>query len=452
MLRFGTDGVRGDAERDLTSGFVEALGRAVARVLGRQEYVIGRDTRESSVRIEQALVAGLSAEGAAPRALGVLPTPAIAYLAQQRRVPCAVVSASHNPWTDNGVKVIGADGWKLAEDLEIAIERELEAVVNASALAVDGSNDADAAAPSFTADESSAASYVAHVLDALEGRSLADLHVVVDCANGAAFDVAPRVLRAAGAEVAALHVEPDGRNINAASGSTHPGALQSAVREQRAHLGLALDGDADRVVAVDERGEIIDGDHIMAMTAIDLHARGRLRNDAIAVTVMSNLGLRRALSAVGIAVLETPVGDRHVVAAMRERELALGGEQSGHIVFADHATTGDGLLTGVLVADLVSRSGRPLSELAACMTRLPQVLVNVRLAGRIDLQDASAVQDAVQRAEARLGDQGRVVVRMSGTEPLVRIMVEAPTEADAVDVAGKISDAVVSAGGQEPSQ
>jgi phosphoglucosamine mutase len=452
MLRFGTDGVRGDADRDLTNGFVESLGRAVARVLGRQEYVIGRDTRASSVRIEQALIAGLAAEGAAPRALGVLPTPAIAYLAQQHRVPCAVVSASHNPWTDNGVKVIGADGWKLADDLEVAIERELEAVAKASTHAVDRSNDSGAVALSFAADESSAASYVAHVLDALEGRSLADLHVVVDCANGAAFDVAPRVLRAAGAEVTVLHAEPDGGNINADSGSTHPEALQSMVREQRANVGLALDGDADRVVAVDERGEIVDGDHLMAMTAIDLHARGQLRNDAIAVTVMSNLGLRRALAAARIEVIETPVGDRHVVAAMRERNLSLGGEQSGHIVFADHATTGDGLLTGVLVADLIGRSRRPLSELATCMTRLPQVLVNVRLAGRIDLHDATAVQDAVQRAETRLGDQGRVVVRTSGTEPLVRIMVEAPTEADAAEVAGQIRDAVIAAAGQTPNQ
>jgi phosphoglucosamine mutase len=225
----------------------------------------------------------------------------------------------------------------------------------------------------------------------------------------------------------------------------HPESLRAAVRDRGAHLGVALDGDADRVVAVDEHGEIVDGDQIMVMTALDLHARGALRNDAIAITVMSNLGLRRALEAAGIGVVETPVGDRHVVAAMREHDLALGGEQSGHIVFADRATTGDGVLTGLVVADLVSRSGRPLSALARSMTRLPQLLVNVRLGRRVDLEDAPDVWRVVREAEAELGDTGRIVLRTSGTEPLVRIMVEAPTEAEASAVASTIRAAVEAA-------
>jgi phosphoglucosamine mutase len=444
VLRFGTDGVRGDAETELTDAFVEALGRAVARVLGPQQFLIGRDTRASGVRIEQAIQRGLGAEGATAHALGVLPTPASAFLGQQRNAPSVVVSASHNPWTDNGIKVIGADGWKLADDVEVDIERELEAQVGARDPA--GAN-AGTASLSFAADEQSVESYVAHLLESLEGRTLAPLHVVVDCANGAAFDVAPRALRAAGARVTVVHAAPDGRNINADCGSTHPESLQDAVRAEGAQLGLALDGDADRVLAVDEQGAMVDGDHIMAMTAIDLRGRGLLRNDAIAVTLMSNLGLRRALAAEGIQVVETPVGDRHVVAAMRERDLVLGGEQSGHIVFADRATTGDGLLTGLRVADLVCRSERPLSALATCMTRLPQVLVNVRLAERLDLDGVPAIRDAVAREEAQLGDEGRIVVRTSGTEPLVRIMVEAPTEDEAAGVAAKIRVVVVAAAG-----
>jgi phosphoglucosamine mutase len=435
VLRFGTDGVRGDAASQLTPQLLHALGRAGARVLGRGEFLIGRDTRESGPRIEATLGSGLSVEGARPVFLGVLPTPAIAYLAQRRGAPAAVVSASHNPWTDNGVKFLGADGRKLSDGEQEAIEAELERFVAQNDEVSEG-----VSSPAVASDAGD--DYVAHLLGALDGRDLGDLHVVLDCANGAAFEVGPRVFAAAGARVEVLCAQPDGRNINARCGSTHPARLQAAVRELGAQLGLALDGDADRVLAVDERGELVDGDQIMAMTALDLHERGALRNDAIVVTVMSNLGLKRALVDVGIEVVETPVGDRHVTAAMEARDIAIGGEQSGHVVFADHATTGDGLLTGLLVADLVRRRDEPLSALAGCMTRLPQVLVNVRVSGPVALDGATAVWEEVHAVERELGDRGRVLLRASGTEPVVRVMVEAPSEIEAAAVADRVRAAV----------
>ncbi len=442
MLRFGTDGVRGDAEKDLTTQYVVALGRAVARVLHLRRMVIGRDTRASGPRIEAALAIGLRSEVVETTLLGVLPTPAIAFVAARDGVPAAIVSASHNRWSDNGVKVIGADGRKLADGIEADIEAELE-------LELGSSWDRrtypfDSAATSFAADRPSAEVYEAHLLSTMQGTGLDGLDVILDCANGAGFEVGPRALRAAGARVHVLHAGPDGRNINDACGSTHPESLQRAVVERGAALGLALDGDGDRVLAVDERGALVDGDEIMTMTALDLHDRGLLRNDSIAVTVMSNLGLRRALGARGIGVLETPVGDRHVVAAMQAHDLVLGGEQSGHIVFSQYATTGDGLLTGLHVADLVRRSARPLSALAAAMVRVPQVLLNVHVARKADVGTSVALTDAVGRVEDELGDSGRVLVRASGTEPLVRVMIEADVQSVADRAAARLRDAVIS--------
>jgi phosphoglucosamine mutase len=288
--------------------------------------------------------------------------------------------------------------------------------------------------------------YVEHLAGVLEGRDLRNVSVVLDCGNGAASEVAGRVVERLGATAHVMNARPDGRNINEGCGSNHPQALQSAVVERGAEAGLAFDGDADRVIAVDEHGEIVDGDQIMVMAALDLHARGHLRNKAIAVTVMSNLGLRRALHDAGIAVVETPVGDRNVVVALEERDLVLGGEQSGHIVFREHATTGDGLLTGLVLLDLVRRTGRPLSELAAAMTRFPQVLTNVRVGRRPDLEHAPAQLTAeVRGAEQRLGEQGRVLVRASGTEPLVRVMVEAATHELAAREAQRLVAAVEAA-------
>jgi phosphoglucosamine mutase len=442
VLRFGTDGVRGDADNDLPAWFVDALARAVARVLQPARVFVGRDTRASGPRIEADLAVGLRAEGVEPVLLGVLPTPAIAFVAAAAGVPAAIVSASHNPWSDNGVKVIGADGRKLPDEAEAAIEGELEAELLATPdppTRAYGSLE-----PLFEADAASAETYVAHLLSTLGGRRLDGLDVVLDCANGAGFDIGPRVLRAAGAHVRVLHAAPDGRNINDGCGSTHPALLRRTVVEQGAALGLALDGDGDRVIAVDERGELVDGDQLMTMTAIDMHARGALRNGAIAVTVMSNLGLRRAMRAAGIRVVETPVGDRNVVAAMQTYDLVLGGEQSGHIVYSEYATTGDGLLTGLLVCDLLRRTNQPLSALAAQMTRVPQVLVNVRVARRVDLATSTALAAAVQRIEQELGDTGRVLVRASGTEPLVRVMIEADAQSVADTAAERLRSLVTS--------
>jgi phosphoglucosamine mutase len=424
VLRFGTDGVRGDADADLTSPLVDALGRAIARALGPSRVLIGRDTRESGARIEGDLARGLAAERVATIPLGVLPTPAIAYVAARTRVPAAIVSASHNPWTDNGVKVIGADGCKLPDQAEAAIEAELRAIVDAG-------GPAPAATEIIERLPAAGDDYVSHLLAALGERRLDELSVVLDCANGAAYELAPRAFRAAGAAVEVLHALPDGRNINAACGSTYPAVLQRVVRDLGANVGLAFDGDADRVIAVDERGAIVDGDQMMTMLALDLHERGKLRHNAVAVTVMTNMGLRRALVPHGIDVVETPVGDRNVVVAMRERDLVMGGEQSGHIVLSDYATTGDGVLTGLLVCDLVRRSRRPLSELAAQMTRYPQVMVNIRVAQRVNLDSTPSIASAVREVETELGDRGRVLVRASGTEPLVRIMVEAESQAGA---------------------
>lgn len=434
MLRFGTDGVRGDADTDLTDELIVALGRAVARVLRPEQVLIGRDTRASGPRIEEHLLIGLEREGAAAQLLGVVPTPAIAFAATHANAPALIVSASHNPWTDNGVKVIGADGYKLSDQLEAAIEDELRNLI--AAPFEDGARRAE------HRDLDTGDAYVAFLIDALDGRTLDGLRVVVDCANGAAFSLGPRALRALGADLTVLHAEPDGRNINAACGSTHPESLQNEVRARGAAIGLALDGDGDRVIAVDEQGELVDGDRIMMMLALDLHARHALPGDAIVVTVMSNLGLMRALRAAEIDVVETPVGDRHVVAAMLEHGLGLGGEQSGHIVFGANATTGDGLLTGLFVCDLVQRTGKALSELAAPMVRVPQVLVNVRVASRVDLDGSGAVAAAITEAQRALGASGRVLVRGSGTEPLVRIMVEADVPSVAEETAERLRNVV----------
>lgn len=444
MLRFGTDGVRGDADHDLPGPFIVALARATARVLRPERVLIGRDTRASGPRLAAELAQGLQAEGVTPVQLGVLPTPAIAFVAARNGDPAAIVSASHNRWSDNGVKVIGADGRKLPDGAEDEIERTLEELV-AGGSGEGGATEVPApGALEFGADAAAADAYVAHLLSTLADRTLAGLDIVLDCANGAGFDLGPRALQAAGARVHVLHAEPDGRNINDACGSTHPEGLQAAVVRTGAHLGLALDGDGDRMLAVDERGELVDGDQIMTMCAIDMRARGQLRNGAIAVTVMSNLGLRRALRSAGIDVVETPVGDRHVVAAMQEHDLVLGGEQSGHIVFAEHATTGDGLLTGLRVADLVARSGKPLSTLASGMHRVPQVLVNVRVQKRVDVGGSAALGAAVREVERELGETGRVLVRGSGTEPLVRIMIEADEQAAADGAAARLRTVVIS--------
>jgi phosphoglucosamine mutase len=438
-LRFGTDGVRGVANRDLTPELVTALGRAAARVLGADRpFVVGRDTRRSGPLLEAALVAGLCSEGADVERVGVLPTPGVAYVAQLLDSPAAVISASHNPYPDNGVKLFSRGGRKIADAPEQRIELELRRLVDAGA-----GDGPDGPGVGVARDRlGAAADYIAHLVAAFGGRRLDGQLVVVDCGNGAAFEVAPWALRVQGAWVRVLHDQPDGANINAGCGSTDPGELQQAVLAASANAGLAFDGDADRVIAVDERGKLVDGDQMLAIIALDLHERGELKGDAVVATVMSNLGLRRALVERGIQVVETPVGDRNVLTALEERGLSLGGEQSGHVIVTDLATTGDGTLTGMLLLDVMARRGRPLSELAAVVEPLPQVLRSVQVGDGAGLEDNGAFRAELEAVEQQLGADGRVLVRPSGTEPVVRVMVEAPTTEQAETAATRLAAAV----------
>ncbi|MEY2398257.1 MAG: phosphoglucosamine mutase [Actinomycetota bacterium] len=440
-LKFGTDGVRGVANDELTPELVLALGRAAARVLGTDTpYVIGRDTRISGPLLQDALSAGLASEGAAVVDLGVIPTPGVGALAAQRDCAGAVVSASHNPYGDNGIKFFARGGLKLTDAVEQKLEDEMAAIL---ASAAKGERPTGHDVGPITVDEHDAAQiYVEQLLASLEGRRLDGLSVVLDCAHGAAFAIAPRVFEAAGASVTVLHNAPDGRNINDNCGSTHPEALQIAVVRTGADLGLAFDGDADRVLGVDAHGHLVDGDHILAICAVDRRERNRLFGDTLVVTVLANLGLRLAMEARGIKVTETDVGDRYILEAMAANGWTLGGEQSGHIVFRDLATTGDGQLTGLQLMDVMARSGKPLAELSAVMTRLPQVMINVRDVDCAALDDAAHVWSTVEGESKALGDSGRVVLRRSGTEPVIRVMVEAPHESTANEVAMRVAAVV----------
>jgi phosphoglucosamine mutase len=443
-MRFGTDGVRGVANAELTPEFALSLGRAAARVLGGDHFLIGRDTRRSGPMLEAALAAGLCAEGRTVELLGVLPTPAVACLSALDGVGAAVISASHNPYADNGIKLFAPGGLKLRDDTQAAIEAELAAGADRSG---DGAVSGWAVGSISHVEGRATERYEESVLAALEGRRFDGLRVVLDCANGAASDVAPEVFRRTGASVTVIHAEPDGRNINDACGSTHPDVVAAVVRQSGADIGFAFDGDADRVLAVDHDGRLVDGDQLIAITALDLRARGELRGDVVVVTVMTNLGFRQGMAAAGIDVVETAVGDRNVLEALDRHGASLGGEQSGHLIFRDRATTGDGLLSALMVADVVTRADRPLAALAdAAMTRLPQVLRNVRLTSTPpDLADRIA--ERVASAEAQLGESGRVLIRPSGTEPMIRVMVEAPTEQVATAIADDLVEAVTSAAG-----
>ena len=449
--RFGTDGVRGVANEELTAELALALGRATARVLPAPTFVVGRDTRRSGPLLQAAFAAGLAAEGADVVDLGVLPTPGVAAVAVDRKSPGAVISASHNPFGDNGIKLFSLLGTKLPMEIEGEIERELEAIVSDPERPPRRPTGHGVGA--ITSDPDAVAHYEAHLVGTIEGRRLDGLHIVVDCANGAASAIAPHVLAGLGATVTALHVEPDGANINDKCGSTDPSELAQAVVARNADLGLAFDGDADRVIAVDESGRIVDGDVLLALFALDLAERGRLTGNTVAATVMTNLGFRLAMEDRGIAVRETDVGDRHVLAALDADGLSLGGEQSGHIIFRSLSTTGDGILTGIALADLVVRSGRSLAELSAGLVeRVPQRLVNVPIPQPERLADCADVWEAVVKAEAELGHDGRVLLRPSGTEPFVRVMVEARMEEQADAVALQLAAVVEAALGQGGSQ
>ncbi len=437
-VRFGTDGVRGLANDTLTPEVALAVGRAAVTLSGGRPVLIGRDTRRSGTMLEAAVAAGVCAAGADAVLLGVVPTPAVAVASAAEDTVGVVISASHNPYGDNGLKLFAPGGRKLTDDEQSGVE-----TVIAEALVPGGSPGPTGAAVGIVRhDDAALDRYATAVEAALEGRRLDGLRVVVDCAHGADSVVAPRVLTRLGAQVEVLADSPDGTNINDGVGSTHPESLQAAVTASGADLGVAFDGDADRVLAVDERGRLVDGDQIMAMCAVDLHARNRLAGDTLVVTVMSNLGLHHAMRTAGIRVLTTSVGDRYVLEAMAAGGFSLGGEQSGHLVFADHATTGDGLLSAVVLCDLVRRSGRGLADLAdASMVRLPQVLRNVRV--ERPLPDvAEQLAGPVDEANERLGDSGRVLLRPSGTEPVVRVMVEAPTVEEADEVAAALVAAV----------
>jgi phosphoglucosamine mutase len=432
---FGTDGVRGVANRELTPDLALALGRAAGRALTEGgEVVVGRDTRVSGGMLEGALVAGLCSTGADVRLTGIIPTPAVAFLTMEEKASAgAVISASHNPIEDNGIKFFSSEGLKISA----TVEEEIEALMEHPP--VDLPTGVDVGVCDRLDDATDR--YVDHVVATL-GTPLSGLRVVLDCAFGAAWEAGPRAFEQAGAEVVAINDEPDGARINVACGSTDMTQLSKVVAAEGADLGIAFDGDADRALAVDELGGAIDGDRIIAALAKRWHDQSRLKDALVVVTVMSNLGFVRALQARGIEVIAAPVGDKFVAEEMAARGAVLGGEQSGHVIFGEHSTTGDGILTGLQLAQVVAAADEPLSALANWWEPWPQVLLNVPVAGKERLDQAEAVWDEVRRVEATLGADGRVLIRPSGTEPLVRVMVEAASQDTAEAGAARLADAV----------
>jgi phosphoglucosamine mutase len=444
---FGTDGVRGRANADLTPELAMAVAAAAARVLGEADRshppaaVVGRDPRASGEMLDAAVVAGLTSAGARVLRVGVLPTPAVAMLTGALGADLGVmISASHNPMPDNGIKLFAAGGHKLPDHLEDGIEAAIR----------DGAawgRPTGAGIGRVTELVDGADRYLTHLSSSAPHR-LDGLRVVVDCANGAASAVAPEVYRRGGAEVTAIHAAPDGININDGCGSTHLDPLVAAVTSSGADLGIGLDGDADRLLAVDAQGAVVDGDQIMAVLALAMREAQALAKDTLVATVMSNQGLRLAMAEAGIDLVETKVGDRYVLEELRASGFSLGGEQSGHVIMPAYATTGDGILTGLHLMARMAATGRPLADLASVMTRLPQVLVNVPVADRLAVSTMPAVVAAVAAANRTLGRAGRVLLRPSGTEPLVRVMVEGPTEAVARTTADQLA-AVVRAASPE---
>ncbi len=443
---FGTDGVRGLANGQLTAELAVDLSVAAAHVLGeagvfsdsvgrrgRPVAVVGRDTRISGQFLEAAVVAGLASAGVDVLLLGVLPTPGVAYLTDVLGADLGVMlSASHNPMPDNGIKFLARGGVKLDDAIEIAIEKRLREPWD---------RPTGGGVGRVSTYDVSAERYAAHLVSTLP-RRLGGIRVVLDCAHGAAFEVGPKALADAGAEVVAICAEPDGLNINDGCGSTHLEVLQKAVLEHGADVGFALDGDADRCLAVDHEGNVVDGDQILAVLALSMRDEGRLHADTLVTTVMSNLGLVRAMRSEGVEVQQTRVGDRYVLEAMKAGRFSLGGEQSGHVIMSDHATTGDGILTALHVLSRMADKDASLASLAGVMTRLPQVLVNVPDVDKSRADEDALLATSVAEAEAELGDRGRVLLRPSGTEQLVRVMVEATTADQAQAVADRLADVV----------
>lgn len=437
---FGTDGIRGVAgEPPLDAATVFAAGLAMGHSLRKSaepKVILGRDTRESGPWIAAMLAAGLHKAGAQVESAGIVPTPAIAFLARTHGFDAGVViSASHNPWRDNGIKLFGGDGFKLPDAVESAIEEEIRRhAINAAAPDI-------ATLPQVEDNPALQKDYVQFLLDCVPGLRLDGLRIVVDCANGAAAAVASDLFGRLGGEVTLLNISPDGRNINESCGALHPTWVAAEVQRRGASIGLTFDGDADRCMLTGAQGNVVNGDAILLLAARDLKARGLLTSDLVVATTMSNMGLEAALKRSGIRMLRAPVGDRYVLEQMQQHNAALGGEQSGHILFPHLATTGDGLLTALVVLDLIARSGKSIGELTSDLKVFPQVIVNVRVRERRPLEGIPSIAELIRRAEDELGDLGRVVIRYSGTEPLARVMIEAESE----DAMRKHADAIAEA-------
>ena len=426
---FGTDGIRSVAgQYPLDAPTVHAIGLALAHHLGASpRVVLGMDTRESGPAITALLTAGLTQGGATVESAGVITTPAIAHLTHSRGFSAGVViSASHNPWQDNGIKVFGPDGYKLPDSTELAIEDEIFKLLESS---TDNQQPATSNHSAPPVNEAARADYIRFLLAAVSGLSLDNQRIVIDCANGAASAVAPELFaQLGGGEVLITHVSPDGRNINEHCGALHPEIVAAAVRHHNASLGITFDGDADRALFADENGNVVNGDAVLLLAARDLQARGLLTNSTVVATTMSNMGLEAALKRSGIQMLRASVGDKYVLEQMLATNAALGGEQSGHIIFSGRSTTGDGLLTALLLLDIVHRSGKSLSELISDLKVFPQVIVNVKVREKKPLDGIPSVAAAIAAAEQELADSGRVVIRYSGTEALARVMIEAESE------------------------
>ena len=439
---FGTDGVRGVANKELTCDLAYKLGRAGGYVLTNNEYkvkvVVGKDTRQSGDMLEAALIAGLMSVGCDVITVGVIPTPGVAYLTRKYGAECGVViSASHNPMEDNGIKFFNKDGFKLDDEIELKIEEYID---NMEKIAYNPiGNEVGVRIHKHTA----AQDYVDY-LKSIVDTDLTGLKVVLDCANGAAYKVAPEVFRELGAEVIAMNVTPDGENINHKCGSTHPEGLQKAVVEHNADLGLAYDGDADRLIAVDETGTIVDGDHIMILGAVYLKKQNKLANDTLVVTTMSNIGLHAAAKEYGIDLAITDVGDRYVIEEMKKSGHNLGGEQSGHMIFLDYNTTGDGTLSSLIVSKIVKEEGKTLSEQSALMTTYPQVLINVEVRNEVKnkFMENDEIRTEIEKLEKLMAGTGRVLIRPSGTQPLVRVMLEGKDEGQIRELAQELADLI----------
>lgn len=446
-ILFGTDGVRGIANLELTPELAFDLGRAGSYVLASQDsssrprIMVGKDTRVSGDMLEAALVAGICSTGADVLTVGVIPTPAVAYLTQKYEASCGIViSASHNPVQDNGIKFFGPNGYKLPDEIEAEIER----------LVLEGTKD-------LSRPQGKEIGRVYNVEEALnrylfflaacysEKEDLNNITIVVDCANGAAYEAGPKMWRRLGAKVISINDKPNGLNINDRCGSTYTESLKKAVIQYKADIGIAYDGDADRCIAIDERGNEMDGDHIMVICALDMRRRGVLKPASVVATVMSNIGLDIALKRENVNVESCKVGDRYVLEKMNETESMLGGEQSGHIIFREHATTGDGLLTSLKLVEIMKRTGLALSELAREMEKQPQMLVNIKLEDKDNILSHTLVTAALAQAEEKLGEWGKLVVRPSGTEPLVRIMAQGPEQYLLEEVIDEISSAIYKA-------